>query len=164
MQFAITKDHRHIFKEQGYITFDDLLSEKETALVLHHYQKGARDTWRHNEAIKSLIFKRAYVRLVADLFQAKSLRLAYTEYTDQIAPLEETSSFQTLTGALILGEKATIINTSTPFECGEGLVIAYCPRITVCVRNDNDPFTHDLKKMGYVFGDRLRDDTHPVLH
>lgn len=164
MQFAITRDHRHIFKEQGFITFDDLLKEEEIALVLHHYQKGARDSWRHNEKLKNLIFKRAYIRLVADLLHADNLRLAYTEYTDKVAPLEETSSFQTLKGALILNEQATVINTSTPFECEEGLVIAFCDRITVYVRNDNDPFTHDLKKMGYVFGDRLRDDTHPLLH
>jgi hypothetical protein len=27
-----------------------------------------------------------------------------------------------------------------------------------------DPFTHDLKRLGYVFGDRLKSATHPILY
>lgn len=27
-----------------------------------------------------------------------------------------------------------------------------------------DPFTHDLKKLGYVFGDRVTSETHPMLY
>ncbi|MCH9614838.1 MAG: hypothetical protein SP1CHLAM54_00540 [Chlamydiia bacterium] len=164
MQFAITKDHMNYFREHGYVSFEDLLKEDELAEILHHYQRGARDAWRHNEKLKKIVCKRSFSNLAKEIFQVDTLRLAYTEYTDHVTPLDETSSVQYLTGALILGENPTMINTETDFECGPSLVIAFCSSVAVYVKNDADPHTHDLKKMGLVFGDRLQNDTHPLLH
>lgn len=154
----------NFFKEHGFVSFTDLLREDEIAEILHHYQRGARDVWRHNDKLKKIVCKRAFANLATEIFQVKTLRLAYTEYTDRITPLDETSSVQSLTGALILGETQTIINTKTPFECGPSLVVALCPSVAVYVKNDADPHTHDLKKLGLVFGDRLQNETHPLLH
>jgi len=43
------------------------------------------------------------------------------------------------------------------------LLIAYATPESVYVLQKKDPHTHALKKLGYVFGDRLRPDTHPFL-
>lgn len=44
------------------------------------------------------------------------------------------------------------------------LLIAFVDSRTVYVLNDRDPNTHELKRLGYVFGDRLTDSLHPLLH
>lgn len=44
------------------------------------------------------------------------------------------------------------------------LLIAYCGERTVYTYDETDPFTHQLKKLGYVFGDLLNNKTHPVVY
>jgi hypothetical protein len=43
------------------------------------------------------------------------------------------------------------------------LLIAYSNRNSQYILNDNDPFTHSLKNLGYVFGDRLNDSDNPIV-
>ncbi len=107
--------------------------------------------------------------------------------------LNECCSFQSLSGALILRltqTAATVeanetllcplpqkrgngiffsadipINWETLFSLPEEafLLIAYCPLNTVYIQNPDDLFTNLLKSEGYGFGDRLREDRHPIL-
>lgn len=44
------------------------------------------------------------------------------------------------------------------------LLIAYAPAKALYVLEKNDPHVHLLKKMGYVFGDHLNAEHHPVLY
>jgi hypothetical protein len=43
------------------------------------------------------------------------------------------------------------------------LLIAFAPKRAVYVLEKKDLHTHEMKKLGYVFGDRLKDSSHPVL-
>lgn len=43
------------------------------------------------------------------------------------------------------------------------LLIAYATMRAVYAFEENDPHTHALKKLGYVFGDRLGEACHPIL-
>lgn len=43
------------------------------------------------------------------------------------------------------------------------LLIAYALPTALYVYNEKDPHTHLLKKLGYVFGDRLNETCHPTL-
>ena len=49
-------------------------------------------------------------------------------------------------------------------EGQEFLLIVYAEKTTLYVANEKDPHWHGLKRLGYVFGDRVRDNLHPVLH
>jgi hypothetical protein len=42
-------------------------------------------------------------------------------------------------------------------------MIVYCTDKTVYVLEKRDPHTHALKKLGYGFGDRLEEKTHPII-
>ena len=44
------------------------------------------------------------------------------------------------------------------------LLIAYCKKETMYTLNEADPHTHDLKRLGYAFGDKLRESTHPIVY
>lgn len=44
------------------------------------------------------------------------------------------------------------------------LLIVYAEKTTLYIANEKDPNWHGLKRLGYVFGDRVKDNLHPVLH
>lgn len=44
------------------------------------------------------------------------------------------------------------------------LLIAYAYPESLYALQKKDPHTHALKKLGYVFGDRLRHETHPIIY
>lgn len=46
---------------------------------------------------------------------------------------------------------------------GQYLLLVYVQHNSVYVLNENDPFTHFLKHLGYVFGDRLNDKLNPIV-
>lgn len=43
------------------------------------------------------------------------------------------------------------------------LLIVYAEKTTLYIPNAQDPNWHALKRLGYVFGDRVKDQLHPVL-
>lgn len=102
------------------------------------------------------------------------------------ATLNEISSIYPLAGALLLH----LSGTATPLELLPSqhenviylsadmqipwelffqtphqsyLLIAYATPESVYVLQKKDPHTHALKKLGYVFGDRLKSDHHPIV-
>lgn len=44
------------------------------------------------------------------------------------------------------------------------LLIVYAEKTTLYIPNSKDPNWHALKRLGYVFGDRVSDQLHPVLY
>lgn len=47
--------------------------------------------------------------------------------------------------------------------CVNYLLVTYAGPRAIYVLNPKDSHTHSLKPLGYVFGDRLREETHPTL-
>jgi hypothetical protein len=43
------------------------------------------------------------------------------------------------------------------------LLITYCEECSVYIHEDRDPCRHSLRDLGFSFGDRLNDRTHPIL-
>jgi len=43
------------------------------------------------------------------------------------------------------------------------LLFAWASRDALYLYNQKDPNLHELKKLGYVFGDKVREKTHPIL-
>ena len=43
------------------------------------------------------------------------------------------------------------------------LLITYTEKTALYTLDPKDPHTHNLKQLGYVFGDRLADAYHPIL-
>ncbi|NGX50849.1 MAG: hypothetical protein K1060chlam2_00700 [Chlamydiae bacterium] len=46
----------------------------------------------------------------------------------------------------------------------EQLLIVYAKEKSLYTMQENDPHIHALKSLGYGFGDRLKDTTHPILY
>ncbi|QLH36192.1 MAG: hypothetical protein HWD61_08680 [Parachlamydiaceae bacterium] len=44
------------------------------------------------------------------------------------------------------------------------MLLAFADFRTVYILNENDPHTHTLKHLGYVFGDKLSDKLNPIVY
>lgn len=44
------------------------------------------------------------------------------------------------------------------------LLLTYAQLTTIYIHRENDPHTHALKRLDYVYGDKLRDKTNPIIY
>ncbi len=193
MKFAITSDQIDFYHKQGFIEFEDLL-------MVDPISGAARfDLWRQDPAVKKMLFKPAFNKIVAELFRTPVLRMGFDLLVDtaQATPppatsrisLQEMSCVQPLAGALLillspLEEPSP--DLLLPSKIGSGiffqphqvidwprlmkvprlrcLIIGYAQKIALYRLEPRNLYTHEWKKMGYAFGDRLTDATHPILY
>jgi hypothetical protein len=152
-------------------------------------QTPDRDLWRDDPFIKKTLFHPRFSEIAATLLKKPILRLAYDQYfaapssllPKTAATLQHISAFQSIAGGLILQlASAPHLPAPLPRQPGHGLLfgpdlplpfaelsecilIAYCNDRTLYILDKHDPHTHFLKKFGYVFGDALKNETHPLL-
>lgn len=152
-----------------------------------------RDLWRSYEELKPIVFSKRLVDLAYELIQKKPLRFAFdrfipgkkTTLTGGETPLkdyfgensiEERSCLRPLVGMFVIlledeeempkGSGYFILPQSKfPFlELSKKiLLIAYTDQYGQYFYETKDPDVHYLKNLGYVFGDRLNDQLHPIL-
>ena len=91
--------------------------------------------------------------------------IALESQRDEVAAVSvpfEYRSFPQHKGSVAFIASKTVITTSSSFP-GRYLVIAYSAGQLMYRLQSQDPNTHFLKRYGYVFGDTLKETTHPVL-
>lgn len=182
MKFAISQDQRDFFRKNGWISFSDLLDSKELdslkagievalkpAPRKSLFQQG-RDLWRKDERIKKIVQSRRLVDFAFELVQKKPIRLAFDQWIPANSKeINEHSSINNLLGIFIISladGSGSFYLPSTPlpsFENDPCLMIAYCDKYSQYLYEEADPQVHFLKSLGYVFGDRLNDQLHPIL-
>lgn len=130
------------------------------------------------------LFKQKTLRIAYD--QAISTALSIESSFLKSAKLQEISCFQHLVGGVILRLTPDPAPPPVlPRKVGSGvffgpdfvfpfpslfqapsqcfLLIAYCQEKTVYVLEKNDLHTHALKQLGYSFGDKMNNETHPIV-
>lgn len=151
-----------------------------------------RDLWRLNPAVKKAIARREIAQIMSELLSVREMRLAFDELIDDVPKKTETLStidcVQGLVGGLIVCiQKPSDDSFSTffpknlgaavffspdfpiPFEDlakiepGCYLLIAFGAKDSVYIHHPEDPYIQHWRKIGYVFGDRLRNQTHPMI-
>jgi hypothetical protein len=192
MRFSLLADHKEFFRQNSYVEFDEVISVDE-ADALDAIAKGhpeGRDLWRSEPLVAKVAKRRRLALIGAELMDTYPLRLAFTDLIEPVLedePLSVTkrNSIQGLSCALIIrlsedGEGSEVfpqkkgggifVHAKAPISLAcekclpsSYLLVAYCSKHPVYILNERDPHTHDLKALGYGFGDRLRDETHPTL-
>ena len=189
MGFGLVGDHHKFFKERGWIEFQDLVPTEKLAAVQRGKGStealfiGGHDLWRRHDAVAKLVCRKELSETASSLFETKPLRLAYDQFlpADRGAPiyclplcapgatLTNTSSLQGVVGGLLLrfSDGAGIFlgpHAMAPLDTAQDyLLIVYAQRTTLYWPEPADPHAHGLKRLGYVFGDRLSDEFHPIL-
>jgi hypothetical protein len=140
---------------------------------------AGRDLWRVNSSVKKIVCGTKLAQIAFDLVQVKPLRLVFDQYIPNGAFLNHDRPFEDqcciqgfVCGVLLMlsGDKAgsaLYFSPSYVFPEGEKnkmLLIGYAHALSLYVHQERDPQLHDLKKLGYNFGDRLNDKLHPLIH
>ncbi len=151
MRFALTADQRDHFVKHGYVEFDEVVPPELTD------EQVAR--------------RRPLAEVAAELTGIHPLRLGWVKRvsTGELN-LKEMGSVQGIVAGAIIKPTggAIFFSAEHTFSLAEEgdrdyLLIAYAGPRAVYVFNEHDPDTHALKKKGFGFGDRLREETHPTL-
>ena len=74
----------------------------------------------------------------------------------------EYASFPKQRGSVAFVSPQTTFSVQKPLS-GKYLILAYSSANAVYRLQPSDPHTHFLKSFGYVFGDQLKESTHPLL-
>ncbi|MDJ0651416.1 MAG: hypothetical protein QNJ27_00125 [Simkaniaceae bacterium] len=148
---------------------------------------AGHDVWRRAKAIKKVTVHKGLAEIASSLCKKSPLRLAYDQVikgplSNDLLNLIEASAIQKVVCGLTLQLYPTVSteNPLIPKKRGAGVffspfcnldfpknchlfMIAYTVKMSQYVHETRAPNIHALKKLGYVFGDRLRVDTHPLL-
>jgi len=151
MRFALTADQRDHFFKHGYVEFEEVVPP--------------------NLPEEAVARRRPLAEVAAELTGVRPLRLGWTrQVSTGDLNLKEMGSIQGIVAGAIIKPSggAVFFSAEHTFSLAEEdetsyLLIAYAGPRAVYVFNEHDPDTHALKKKGYGFGDRLREETHPTL-
>lgn len=164
------------------------IKKRATASEILHQQS---DLFRKSNNLKKIVYSKRLTHLVFELLQKKPLRLAFDRVIDgnltpelQIASLSlnEFSGISPILGAYLIclkssegqawipGEGLFLLPESNLKWLEEGfkkedrfLLIGFTDQYGQYLYQEKDPWNHSLKSLGYVFGDRLHDNLHPLL-
>ena len=211
------KEHHDFFDKEGYIEFEELISQENLEKLakairqqigsrinqfperLTHekpirlYTNG-RDLWRNHPEIKKQCANRNFASIAAGLVREKSLRLALDQWIPPgfdwgtVSTLEDIIPVQGIVAGAFIALDAGITDENPsifPFNAGHVLfvkpgtplpladlsalrnqsflLVVYGGSKSVYIHKETDPLTHYLKDYGYVYGDRLSDNLHPIL-
>jgi len=200
MKYVITADQKFYFDKHHSIEFENLLSDKELA-ILKKAPLSLRDSIRTNPEVKKIVLSSRFVQIAKELTCAKTLRFGFDQlYTlpmkgEGLKTLQEMSAISPLACGFTIclegeSERQTSPNNAPfvePFAQKPGnvvffkpdarwdlssfverqkqkfLLVAFAELVSLYVYQEQDPFTHTLKQLGYVFGDRLCEKWHPRL-
>ena len=150
-------------------------------------EKG-HDLWRQNKEIEPITLHRGLAEIASNLCKKKPLRIAYDQLirapltTVPLTLIKASAMRKVICGCIIQLSSDTPLseNPLIPKKQGNGiffsplcqldfpqgchlLLIVYTERSSQYVYEMDAPNLHFLKNLGYVFGDALRSDTHPLL-
>lgn len=204
MKYTILDAHIKYFHENGFIEFENILSnpiyEKLINACFEIIKKSKEssissvsknDLFRTSETFKKIAFNKTITSILKTLTKKQNMRLVFDQLilkeknsSIENFSLDSFSSFQGLIGGIIIKfdvnyleindlnkkNNCIFIKNSTPIKIENFfsdsnfyLLIAYGEIKTVYKHNLNDMNTNFLKKLGYNFGDTLKDELHPIV-
>lgn len=189
MKYQITAEQHHFFSQNHYIQFEELFSASECAALVDvvHNSGKKRDLVQSEPRIKQTLLSPHLAGIASELCLKRPLRYAFDEVISEKPTFSTLSSERCIQGlelAMMLcikegqnaefGIFATALGSATFFHpelavssesfCGElALLVGWCSERSLYVCNMRDPFVHELKRLGYVFGDKLKSTTHPIV-
>lgn len=175
MRLATSLEHRDFFLKNKFIEFEGLLSFEECSFLMT--QPHATDLWRKEAICKKISLNADFADIALTLCNKKTnkraLRLAFD--TLLTTPEEKVN----LPGSCLNKVAIALLIPLTGPQAGNGIfftpefalppirpafLIVYCEEKTFFVSDKADPYMRNLKKMGYCYGDLLKNDTHPLLN
>ena len=134
MRFATASDHLTFFHKNHFVEFENLLSKEQVTLLLDSSLNGVekrlsisskgfsklsfekrfkagRDLWREDDKLKKITLNSHFAEIAASLTKQSQLRLAYSQFFSQNAPLVDSQPFPFLKNNCSLREFSSFQNT-----------------------------------------------------
>ena len=166
---------------------NQLESGLDTVIKKERWTHAGHDAWRKDSQIKKITLRKDFAEIASHLSKKQTLRIAYDQairgpLSTTSWTLTEMSAIRKIASAMLvqLGSSsptfspfipqirgnATFLSPECPLVFPENVhlfLIVYSPKDAQYVYEKRDPNVHALKKFGYVFGDHLNSQTHPLL-
>lgn len=167
MKIVITTLQQSNFKEAGKISFADIpLDLLRFQDEIEKEKKRVRDLWRHSSFLKKVLLQ-TIAPILIDLLDEGGVRLLADHYFEEspkkTTPLEKFFGFQGILGAVSLGETITFYHPSMPLHEKECYVALFGSISSSYIKKVTDPFNANPQKLGYSFGDVLKNEFYPLV-
>jgi len=162
MKTALTAQQLAYFRDHGHIRFEQFPAD------LKDISEG-RDLWRHNPVLKKLILHKLGP-IALELTGQKSLRLACDQWLEsppKLLRMQDYFCFQGLALLFILSEGGLDIFEPSSLAShfpDKAYLAAFAKENARLIENTKDAYNLKTRNLGYVFGDRLRSEFHPLIH
>lgn len=174
MRYTITTSQLSYFETEGFVELEGLYTEDEMKelkslfSLAHQVNASGRDLERENPPLTAALHLPKLGQIANQLTNVKPLRLAFTQLYPpfSVKGLHAVSSISELVVGVLLDPEtgaALFLSPKAEIDLTGFLLIGIAKATARYVLQENDPHTHLLKKLGYAFGDKLLDATHPLI-
>lgn len=180
MKYHINREQHFFFEKNHYIEFDALLTDSERkrlADALQKVQPNSRNASYAFDVIKKITHMSKLAKLASELIHTRKLRFGFDQLLAapyNLKNLHNETCINGLAIALYLSLDSdeqhaifalpTMDLASLPLDLTKRyFLIVWTEDRAQYILQPKDPHTHELKKCGYVFGDRLKEEWHPIV-
>lgn len=169
MKTALSAQQLMYYRRQGYIRFENFPLDFQP--IKDAAQKIQRDLFRNDPSIKKFILQNL-APIALELTKKNALHLACDQWIDSplSGPMKSLFCFQNLACIFVFSpsEEGCILEVFEPSSLSsripaEAYIVVFAQENGVLVENPKDPYTLQTRKLGYVYGDRLRNEFHPRI-
>lgn len=193
MRYTITSTQIEYFRKEGHIEFQPFLKTEESKILKNLLDEAkiktpsGRDLERENKPLGKALQLSRLGQIASQLFNKKRVVLGLTQYFPKfhkVCSLDDLSTVTETVGCALLNLSNEPLPGLSYLPIEQGDIGFYSNRFPIDFTSlelpvlfivfteenvrykfqQNDPETHFLKKLGYAFGDRLMQNTHPLIH
>lgn len=179
MRYVVTSEQFDHFHQMGFIDFEAFFRKSDIDLLTQLLDAAlekvptGRDLQREDPTLTKALKSSKFRQIATQLFRKNRLRIGLTQYStcfEGTASIKEISPLSETLGGCLIHLKSggvTFYDERFPIDFSS----FEKPSLFILISSDKaryqyaekDPHTHLLKKLGYAFGDRITNDTHPLL-
>lgn len=178
MRYTITSQQVDHLRKEGALHFEGVYPREKIdllrTLLSSAESETGRDLQRGSPPLLKTLNPSMLGQIAAELYHKSRVKIAFTQLLpayQTAASVDEISSVTEVFGAMLIhldSGDATFFLPSSPIDFPHleeaGLLVAFATDRARYRIRPQDPHTHSLKNLGYASGDRLTEDTHPLIH
>jgi hypothetical protein len=166
MKTFLSAQHLSYFRRQGHVQFENFSINFD--LVKSVAKSVQRDLWRKNLTLKKFILQQLGP-IALELTKSNTLHLACDQWIDsplKEGPMKSLFCFQNLACIFVFSSNTLDVYEPSSLSSKiphDAYVVIFAKENGVLVENPNDRFTVQTRNLGYVYGDRLKNEFHPLI-
>lgn len=168
MKTALLAQQFAYFRMTGHVRLEDFPLEFAEIKTVAEKAKSPHDLWRDAPFLKKLIV-RSFGPIALELTKKSSLRIGcdlWVQEKLEAKKLEDLFCFQGVACIFFLSEDSGIDIFDPLSEAAlpeEGYLVLFTLENGVLIDNPKDPFVSKIRNLGYGYGDRLKNEFHPLI-